>query len=85
LMFLPPFAGDSVADSLRSTVLFAAVCVLYAARAYSEERLLARDPVYVDYALAMDQHSLLALLGRIWPCLSFRARLARWREDDGLR
>ncbi|MEQ1696696.1 MAG: isoprenylcysteine carboxylmethyltransferase family protein [Hyphomicrobiaceae bacterium] len=80
LIYLP-FASATVSESIRATLLFAGVCGLYAVRSYAEERLLASDPDYVEYALWMDGHGLFSWVSRLFHGLSFRARLARWQGD----
>ena len=78
LIYLP-FAGHGI-ESVRSTLLFAGVCAIYAARSYAEERLLSTDPDYVRYALWMDNHGVFSALGRRVPLLKFENRYARWHE-----
>ena len=78
VVWLPPFAGASILQDIRLTILWLGVCGIYATRAWIEERLLSSDPVYVDYALWLDQHGLFSALGRRVPFLSFAWRQARW-------
>lgn len=81
LLFLP-FASSTIDEALRSSILFAGVCILYALRAYSEERLLAQDPAYVEYAIWMDKYGLFAGVGRAWPSLTFGHRYGRWQAES---
>jgi protein-S-isoprenylcysteine O-methyltransferase Ste14 len=82
LLIYMPFAIASPVANFRSTILFAVVCALFFARAYAEERLLARDPDYVAYALWIDRNGVFAGLARHLPWLSFRARLEAWQRLD---
>jgi protein-S-isoprenylcysteine O-methyltransferase Ste14 len=59
-------------DALRHSLLLLCVNVVYFARAFTEERHLSRDPVYVEYALAMNERSLFRILGRLIPRLRYR-------------
>jgi protein-S-isoprenylcysteine O-methyltransferase Ste14 len=79
LLLYMPFIADSVFDSVRSSLLFSMICLLYATRAWAEERLLAHDPEYVTYALWIDSHGMFSWIARIFPAMSFRSRLARWQ------
>lgn len=78
LLIYLPFAMSTAEQSLRATVLFSAVCALYAVRAYAEERLLANETDYVAYALWIDNNGVFAGLGRIFPTLTFRERMKQW-------
>jgi protein-S-isoprenylcysteine O-methyltransferase Ste14 len=73
LISVPFIATAGWPDALRNSLLLAAVNVVYFLRARTEERHLARDPDYVRYALAMNERSLFAPLGRAFPGLRFRA------------
>ena len=44
---------------------------IYWGRARMEERHLSQDPVYVAYALAMNERSLFAPLAQRWPWLAY--------------
>ena len=73
-MISTPFiAASGWPDALRNSLLLFGVNVIYFLRARTEERHLARDPEYVRYALAMNERSLFAPLGRAFPALRFRA------------
>ncbi|MDD2868917.1 isoprenylcysteine carboxylmethyltransferase family protein [Neomegalonema sp.] len=48
------------------------VNLIYAIRAWSEERHLSRDPVYVRYALWVERHGALSWLTRLFPILRYR-------------
>jgi isoprenylcysteine carboxyl methyltransferase (ICMT) family protein YpbQ len=72
LISTPFIATSGWPDALRNSLLLLAVNVVYFLRARTEERHLARDPDYVRYALAMNERSLFAPLGRAFPALRFR-------------
>lgn len=59
--------------ALRSCVLLFLVNLIYYWRARTEERHLSRDPVYVEYALAMNEHSVFAPLKKLCPFLKYEA------------
>jgi len=59
-------------DALRHSLLLLCVNVVYFGRAFTEERHLSRDPVYVEYALAMNERSIFSFLGRLIPRLRYR-------------
>jgi protein-S-isoprenylcysteine O-methyltransferase Ste14 len=82
LLLYMPFLAGSISDSFRSTLLFAAVCVLYTLRAYREERLLSQDPAYVDYALWIDSHGTFRWIAIVLPSMSFQSRLTRWQATS---
>jgi protein-S-isoprenylcysteine O-methyltransferase Ste14 len=59
-------------EALRNCVLLGGLNLIYYLRARTEERHLSRDPAYVAYALWMNQHGLMAWLGRLFPILQYR-------------
>jgi isoprenylcysteine carboxyl methyltransferase (ICMT) family protein YpbQ len=67
-----PFIATNSADAVRNCLLLAAVNLVYFVRARTEERHLSSDPVYVEYALAMNQKSVFAGLARLFPFLAYR-------------
>jgi protein-S-isoprenylcysteine O-methyltransferase Ste14 len=67
--FLPQ-AGLS--ESLRLSLLLLCVNVIYFLRARTEERHLSKDPVYIEYATAMNERSIFAFIGKIIPVLKFK-------------
>jgi protein-S-isoprenylcysteine O-methyltransferase Ste14 len=73
LTFAPFVYHGSVYEVVRDCVWLAALSLVYALRARTEERHLARDPDYVRYALWMNDHGLFAPLGRRFPILRFKA------------
>ncbi|HEY8051213.1 MAG TPA: isoprenylcysteine carboxylmethyltransferase family protein [Steroidobacteraceae bacterium] len=71
-----PFAFDtSLADTLRRCCLLLLLNGVYYLRAKTEERHLALDPVYVQYACWIEQHGMLRFLDRL-PAVG---ALAKWR------
>lgn len=74
LVSVPFVAGGDPELALRHSLLLLGVNIVYALRAYTEERHLSRDDDYVRYALWMDRHSLFSFVGRLIPALSY-ARL----------
>ena len=78
IIWLPFMNGDTVLECIRLMVAFFGMCVVFGARCWAEERLLAEDPDYVAYGLYMDQHSVFAPIARYIPLLQFRWRLKRW-------
>jgi protein-S-isoprenylcysteine O-methyltransferase Ste14 len=75
LISMPFMPGSGALHTLRSCALLAGLNVIYYLRAKTEERHLARDPVYQQYVQWIDAHGLLRFLNRI-PLVAF---LARWR------
>jgi protein-S-isoprenylcysteine O-methyltransferase Ste14 len=79
LISVPWVAAEGPAAALRNCCLLGLVNLLYVARARTEERHLSRDPAYVAYALWIDEHGLLAGLGRRLPFLRYRPPTGRER------
>ncbi|MBL8587855.1 MAG: hypothetical protein JNK46_04945 [Methylobacteriaceae bacterium] len=67
---LPGFLALAPVEALRKAAMLACVSAIYRARAVTEERLLAADPVYGAYADHIARHGLVARLRR-----AFAARL----------
>lgn len=72
MIFVPWVARGDAYLALRDCVWLGAISVVYFLRARTEERHLSRDPDYVRYALWMNDHGLLAPLGRLVPFLRYR-------------
>ena len=83
-IYLPFLSVLGILDALQSTILFVLVCVLFAARALAEEKLLAQDPDYVRYALFMDEKSWFAFVGRLVPFMRFKWRYEFWKRNGYL-
>lgn len=64
MLSVPFLSQEGLADAFRLSLLLAGVNVIYYLRAKTEERHLARDPVYRDYMAFMARHALLAVLRR---------------------
>jgi hypothetical protein len=77
-IWMPFFAGGGLLNDLRLTVLFAGVVGIFMLRAIAEEKMLAADPIYVAYALWIDEHGLFRKVGQLIPPMSFRWRLEYW-------
>lgn len=71
--------GSGWVELFRYCLLMGGVNLVYFHRARSEERHLSRDPVYVEYALWMNDHGSLAWLGRLIPYFKYKAP-ENWRE-----
>ncbi len=81
LIAVPFVAAGGWDDALRNSLLLLLVNVIYYVRARTEERHLALDPVYVEYALWIEQHGWLRKAGEWLPAL-FRFR---WRSAEQAR
>jgi hypothetical protein len=69
-----PFAFDGPwNERLRHALLLGCLNCIYFLRARTEERHLSRDPVYVQYALWMNENGLFAFLGRWVPFFQYKA------------
>lgn len=79
-IWLPFLMGKNFLSDIRLTLCWVGVCGVYYLRAWVEERLLSRDPVYVDYGLWMDKHGTFAFMGRLIPVFSYAWRLEYWRK-----
>ncbi len=72
LISVPFVAGADWPTALRHCVLLLLLNGVYFLRARTEEWHLSRDPAYVAYALWINEHGWLRLLGRIVPWLRYR-------------
>lgn len=63
--------NDSI-EALRNMSLLCGLNLIYYARARTEERHLSKDPVYRQYMLAMEEHSLVAKLRKMLLALTKR-------------
>ena len=64
--------GGSFWEGLRRCILIGCVNFIYYMRARTEERHLSRDPTDQKYALWMNDHGLLAFLGRLIPWFKYK-------------
>jgi isoprenylcysteine carboxyl methyltransferase (ICMT) family protein YpbQ len=76
-----PFFAVSFSEGIRLSILLLLVNLVYTLRSYAEERMLSRDPTYVQYASWIDRHGLLRFLGKRFAIFSYEWRLARWRRQ----
>jgi len=81
MLSMPFMVSDGWAAALRRCLLLLLLNAIYYVRAKTEERHLALDPVYVEYAAWIDEHGLLRWLNRI-PVVG---AIARWRPTFGHR
>jgi hypothetical protein len=58
-------AGHPALDSVKHCLGLLAINFMYFMRAKTEERHLSRDPVYVEYALWMNDHGVLRFINRL--------------------
>ncbi len=72
LVHVPLFTQGDAYAAARGVAWLAALNGVYWIRARTEERHLSSDPTYVAYALAMNERSILAPLGRWLPFLRYR-------------
>jgi len=72
LIALPFIAITGPADGVRASLMLALLSFIYYLRARTEERHLSRDPVYVAYALWMNEHGVFRWLGRVAPIFRYR-------------
>jgi protein-S-isoprenylcysteine O-methyltransferase Ste14 len=73
LISVPFVSEQGWSAALRNSCILGLLNLVYFARARTEERHLSRDPVYVAYALWMNEHGLLRRLGHALPFLRYRA------------
>jgi protein-S-isoprenylcysteine O-methyltransferase Ste14 len=59
-------------EAFRDCVLLLGLNAVYYARAKMEEKHLSSDPVYVQYALWMEEHGIFRPLGKILPFLRYK-------------
>jgi len=84
-IFFPVLNAIGFLDAIQSGILFLLVCAIYAGRALGEEKLLATDETYVKYALYMDDKSVFAFVGRLFPIMTFRWRYEYWKKNGQLQ
>ncbi len=73
LISVPFVSEQGWGGALRNCCLLALLNGVYYLRARTEERHLSRDPVYVTYALWMNEHGVLRSLARVLPFMRYRA------------
>jgi protein-S-isoprenylcysteine O-methyltransferase Ste14 len=77
LISIPFVSEQGWSAALRNCCLLALLNLVYYARARTEEQHLSRDPIYVAYALWIDEHGVLRRLARVLPFLRYRAPAER--------
>ncbi len=68
-----PFLHSPPPTAIRHCIALGCINMIYFLRARTEERHLSRDADYVAYALWMNEHGVLAFLGRWIPVLRYKA------------
>ncbi|HEX9780439.1 MAG TPA: isoprenylcysteine carboxylmethyltransferase family protein [bacterium] len=71
LAYVPFVPVLGAAEAVRGSLMLFALNVVYYLRAKTEERHLSRDPVYVEYAVAMNDRSVFGGLTRLLPFLRY--------------
>lgn len=78
-----PFAavgdGGGFFTAIQYMLLMTVVNMTYFLRARTEERHMSRDPVYVEYALWMNEHGVFAWLGKAIPFFRYKPP-ANWEQ-----
>lgn len=73
LISIPFISHEHWYEAVRNSCLLALLNLIYYLRARTEESHLSlRDPDYVRYALWMEEHGMLAWLGRLFPFLRYK-------------
>lgn len=67
-----PFIANNPGTAIRQSCLLLLLNAVYYLRAITEERHLSRDPVYVEYALWMNEHGMFRWLSRVVPALRYK-------------
>jgi hypothetical protein len=67
----PFYFTGSWLDLVRRCLILCSLAGVYWVRARTEERHLSRDPDYVRYAQYMNQHSIFAWVGRLFPFMRY--------------
>jgi len=76
LMSVPFLPHEGWALAIKHCIGLSVINYMYFMRARTEERHLSRDPVYVEYALWMNEHGALRWLGRLIPFFRYEAPAA---------
>ncbi|WP_183619980.1 methyltransferase family protein [Rhizobium leguminosarum] len=64
LLAIPSFIASGFAEGLARAGMLAIVSCIYVLRARAEERMLSKDPAYLDYAESVTSHGLWAIAKR---------------------
>jgi protein-S-isoprenylcysteine O-methyltransferase Ste14 len=81
LVSIPFVSTGAFDETLRRCLLLLGLNAIYFLRARTEERHLSRDPIYVAYALWIEQHGLLRIIGRALPFLRYVAPAPQQRGE----
>lgn len=73
LSFFPFFAFDGFSNIVSATLALALLSFIYFLRARTEERHLSHDPVYVEYALWMNEHGIFRSCVKWLPFIAYTA------------
>jgi protein-S-isoprenylcysteine O-methyltransferase Ste14 len=84
-LYFPVLNAIGILNMIQSGILFFLVCAIYIGRALGEEKLLATDEKYVRYALYMDEKSIFAFVGRLFPIMTFRWRYEYWKKNGQIQ
>jgi len=72
MIAMPFLSNTGTGDAVRGSLLLLGLNGIYFLRARTEERHLSKDPVYVHYALAMNERSVFRWCGTLVPALRYR-------------
>jgi protein-S-isoprenylcysteine O-methyltransferase Ste14 len=73
LLSVPFIAPAGTIEAIGNSIALLGVNLIYFLRAKAEERHLSEDPVYVQYALWMEDHGLFRFVRRLAPWTGYRA------------
>jgi isoprenylcysteine carboxyl methyltransferase (ICMT) family protein YpbQ len=80
-IFLPFMTPVGFWPTIQTCILFLMVCGVFTARSWAEERLLAKDEVYVAYAKFIDSTGIFKHIGKYIPLMSFAWRYDYWQKN----
>jgi len=75
MIAIPFIPAQGWEDAVRQSLALGGISLIYWLRARTEERHLSRDPIYVEYALWIEEHGIFRWLGRVAPALRYRLNL----------
>ena len=71
LLAVPFYSVESYETALQHSILMVGINLIYFARAKAEEKHLSEDPVYVEYALWIEEHGILRWLRHYVPFIRY--------------
>ena len=78
-----PFIGmGSLANNIQVSLLFLGVCVVYAMRAWAEEKIFLEDVIYQEYAKYIDRHGIFRFINKLLPFMSWEWRFRYWQTKQ---